>query len=150
MKKRFLSLLLAALMVCMSLSINAFAEDYSATYGENNSSSSSIVPYGVLSGYAQYNYSGSGLKKGSFPITVTGSWSPYAGWTVKTNLPGCSNISVYLTRPDGTKIGNTLYPGAIDEIANQTLVNVPTGTYMVYYEITSSSNCTGTIQVYIY
>lgn len=149
MKKRLLSFLLTALMVCMSLSINAFAEDYSATYGENNSSSSPIVPYGVLSGYAQHNHSTNSSPIGSFTINVTGSWSPYAGWTLKTDFSSNSKFEyVYLTRPDGTQIGNTLYPNSTDELSNKVLTNVPTGTYTVHYKL--SSNGSGTMQVWIY
>lgn len=144
MKKRFFSVILAVLMLCLQMQITAFATEYTPEpLGD-----SGIQPYGSLSGYAQHYHSATAPQTGSFSITVNGSWSPYAGWTLKTDFDSCSYFKVYLTRPDGTKIGSELYPNATDEIKNQVLLNVPTGTYIVHYQVQTS--CTGTIQVWIY
>lgn len=145
MKKRFFSVILAVLMLCLQMQITAFATEYAPEpLGD-----SEIQPYGSLSGYAQHYHSANSPQSGSFSITVNGSWSPYAGWTLKTNFDSNAEFEyVYLTRPDGTQIGSTLYPNATGEIKNKLLTNVPTGTYTVHYKLSSNGN--GTIQVWIY
>lgn len=154
--KKHLFCTFIAIVTCFAIQVTAFAAEPTVantsvcsndTVDEANSEGAF---YGSLSGYASYTYIyGISKANGSFPIDVNGSWSPWAGWTLKTDLPEGSWFTyVYLTRPDGTKIGDTLYPSAKDEIKNQALFNVPPGTYTVNYGL----NCVGegTITVWIY
>lgn len=154
MKKHLFSTFIA-IITCFAVQLTAFAAESTANempyteYEVSTESDSEIVLYGSLSGYASHTHHSGDALECSFPIQVSGSWSPFAGWTVKTNFSDSCRISyVYLTRPDGTKIGDTLYPGPNDELANKALFNVPTGTYTVHYGL--STSCDGTIQVYIY
>lgn len=155
LKKHLFSTFIA-IVTCLSIQVTAFAAEPTVadisvcsndTVDETNSEG---TVYGSLSGYASYTYVyGVSKTNGSFPIEVKGSWSPWAGWTLKTDVPDGSWFTyVYLTRPDGTKIGDTLYPSAKDEIKNQALVNVPPGTYTVNYGLNCTGN--GTITVWIY
>ncbi len=147
--KRFFSVIFA-LILCFSCSVSAFAatEEISAT-NSISLDSEEIMPCGSLSGYAQFSFKyGTSTTIGSFPIQVNGSWSPWAGWTVKTEFSGAANITVSLTRPDGTKIGDTFILSGNQEVANKTLLNVPAGQYTVHYTIDSASS--GSITVWIY
>ena len=149
MKKRLLAIIMATLMFCFATQMTVFATESTNTMLSSNSEENEIRPYGSLSGYAYYYHSRNDSLIGSFTIEVTGSWSPYAGWTLKTDFPSGTEFDyVYLTRPNGTQIGSTLYPSANSEISNQLLLDVPMGTYTVYYRL--SSNSSGTIQVWIY
>ena len=147
MKKRFLSMVMAAIILSLTSSLNVSAEGHSAIL--NKTQNSGVSMYGVLSGYAQHTQYSTDSTSVTFNIDVTGSWSAYAGWTVKTNFNGDVKINrVYLTRPNGSQIGSTLYPNTVDEITNKLLTNVPVGTYTVHYDLDRPT--TGTIQVWIY
>ncbi|MBP3254949.1 MAG: hypothetical protein J6M60_00445 [Clostridia bacterium] len=164
-KKRFLSLILS-FVLCFSMSSNAFAADIDNeiinaeddTTGSLDSVDLDLDPepedpvvMGSLSGYASYNFVyGNSESNGFFNIQVNGSWSPFAGWTVKTsfNENEAANIYVFLLRPDGSQIGSTIYLDPTDEVTNQLLLNVPVGTYTVGYHVNSIGN--GTIEVWVY
>ncbi len=153
--KKHLFYTFIAIFTCFAVQLTAFAaestdEISNMNYEISSETDSAIVPYGSLSGYASHAHHSGDALECSFPIQVSGSWSPFAGWTVKTNFSNnsCRISYVYLTRPDGTKIGDTLYPNANDELKNKALYNVPTGTYTVHYAL--STRCDGNIQVYIY
>lgn len=152
--KRFLSIL-CALALCLSCGVTAFASEVSDTPVSVSVASTDEggepVPYGSLSGYASFNFTyGKTERHGSFPIQVNGSWSPWAGWTVKTNFDPSETGTIFfwLTRPDGSKIGDFAYPGANGEVKNMALFNVPAGTYQVNYKIDSFAD--GNVQVWIY
>lgn len=147
MKKRILAMAMTAMILNLTFSIKVFAEEHSAILDKTQDSGVSVC--GVLSGYAQHTQYSNDSTSVSFSIDVTGSWSLYAGWTVKTNFSGDVKINrVYLMRPDGSQIGSTLYPDSVDEITNKLLTNVPVGTYTVHYDLDRPA--TGTIQVWIY
>ena len=148
MKKflRFTSIILA-LIVCLSFSTTSFA--MSADYTEEMAltSDESVMPIGSLSGYSNFHFEKGDTSTGPFPIQVTGSWSPWAGCTIKTEFDDYANITVYLTRPDGSKIGDTFTFSKSQEHAF-TIFNVPTGEYKVCYSI--DTNSSGNITVWIY
>lgn len=99
---------------------------------------------GSLSGYG-YKYDNT---DGSFTISVDGSWSPFAGCTIKTEgFSSSSQITVSVYDSEGScKTTKTL--GANDEKANIAIFNVPVGTYTIRYSILNPSG--GSIQVWIY
>lgn len=149
-KFRFLAMVLSALVLMLGFVAPSTYATGTGSGGGNVGIDDPAQPErGVLSGYNYYNYSAGNVTAGSFPIVVSGSWSAFAGWTVKTSFPGGGYVTVYLTRPDGSQIGNTVQLDPTDELTNMSLWNVPTGTYYVHYGITSSAY-SGTIEVWIY
>lgn len=154
--KKHLFYAFIAIVTCFAIQVTAFAAE--TTVADISVSSNDTVDeansegtfYGSLSGYASHTHHASDSRYGSFTIQVSGSWSPWAGLTVKTSFPdgNCTFGTLHLTRPDGTQIGDTLRPSANGEIKNVALYNVPAGTYTVHYSV--ESTCDGTIEVYIY
>lgn len=113
----------------------------------NNIAVDTIQPqavYGSLSGYG-YKYDD---NDGSFSFAVNGSWSPYAGCTIKTEgFSNTTSVTVKVYDSNGScKTTKTM--GANDEKGNIAIFNVPTGTYTVRYSMTNPSG--GSIQVWIY
>lgn len=146
-----------ALVMCIPTALTCFAAEPSTgqvTSDVSITSSESVQPRGVLSGYAGFNYvEGVTPYIGEFTIEVTGSWSAFAGLTVKTSgfdpaLSSEETVQVILYRPDGSVIHEGVYLGANDEVKNKPLFNVPTGTYTVVYRVLTVSN--GRIDVWIY
>lgn len=147
-----------SLVMCIPTALTCFAAEPSTgqvTSDVSITSSESVQPRGVLSGYAGFNYvEGVTPYIGEFTIEVTGSWSAFAGLTVKTSGfdPALSNgeetALVILSRPDGSVIHEGVYLGPNDEVKNKALFNVPTGTYTVTYMLSTVSN--GRIDVWIY
>ena len=140
---RFSGLILA-LMLMFSCNAIAFAAE------SNNSNNSSVVeevvqPRGVLSGY---NNTYTSKISGSFTVNVTGSWSAYAGCTIKTEgFSSSSSITVSVYDSSGScKTTKTL--GANEAKENIAILNVSPGTYTVIYSMTKPSS--GTIHVWIY
>lgn len=150
-KFRFLAVVMAALVMMLGIvAPSTYATGTGSGGGDVSVNDPANPERGVLSGYASYDYYAySSSTVGTFPLTVSGSWSAFAGWTVKTNFGGGGYITVYLTRPDGSQIGNIVQLDPTDEHANMSLWNVPTGTYQVHYSITSTYY-SGSIQVWIY
>ena len=150
MKKfRFLAVVMAVLMAILGFATPAaYATGTGSGTGTIGTDTPDTPDRGVLSGYAYYNYTAGNTSDGSFPLYVSGSWSPFAGWTAKTSFASGSYITLYLTRPDGSQIGNGIQLNPTDEVTNMSLWNVPTGTYYVHYSIYSSVS--GTIEVWIY
>ncbi len=138
MVSRFLALMLS-LAFALSCNSVSFAADSSITMSD-----SGIQPYGSLSGYG-HKYDN---KNGSFTFSVSGSWSPYGGATIKTDgFSGSTTITVKVYDSNGScKTTKTL--GGNDEKANIAILNVPTGTYKVTYSMSNPSS--GTIHVWIY
>ncbi len=113
-----------------------------------------IQPRGSLSGYG-HRWIGSttgspnGVTDGSYTFTVNGSWSPWAGLTVKAEGFSSDAIIVVHVLKDGNFVcdGIDLY-GSNQEKANIALWNVSPGEYTVNYSVKSS--VAGTIHTWIY
>lgn len=113
---RFLSVLLCSMMLIVSNNSTIFA-------AESNNSREVIgndvqVMTGSLSGYG-HKYDS---RTGSFTFSVSGSWSPYAGCTIKTEgFSNSSKISVRVYDSNGSsKTSQTL--GAND--AKENIINL--------------------------
>ena len=101
---------------------------------------------GSLSGYRSINVSGSGT--GSFVVDVSGSWSPWAGCTLKTS-GFSSNATIEISVCYGDDVKCTKILGPNSEVKNIAMLNVDAGGYTVKVNIKNKSN-TGNIQVWIY
>lgn len=101
---------------------------------------------GSLSGYKSMNVSGSGT--GSFVVDVSGSWSPWAGCTLKTS-GFSSNATIEISVKYGNDVKFTKILGPNTEAKNIAMLNVSPGGYTVEVKIQNNSN-TGNIQVWIY
>lgn len=142
-KKTMLSRILA-LVSSLTLIFSCNAISYAAESNVGIESNSEKSVNGSLSGYG-YKYD---TTDGSFTISVEGSWSPFAGCTIKTEgFSSSSQITVGVYDSEGScKTTKTL--GANDEKANIAIFNVPVGTYTIRYSILNPSG--GSIQVWIY
>lgn len=103
-----------------------------------------IVPYGSLSGYGQKYDTGTG----SFTMTVNGSWSPFAGCTIRTegfNSSTINEIRVY--DESGNEKASATLTGNMD-VRNLTMLNVSPGTYTVRYGMVNVSGGTIIVQIY--
>lgn len=138
------SILILVLLFMFSCNAIAFAAE-SNNINNNSAVEKVIQPRGVLSGY---NNTYTSKSSGSFTFNVTGSWSPYAGCTIKTEgFSSSSSITVSVYDSSGyCKTTQTL--GTNTAMENITIFNVPTGTYTIKYSISSPS--AGTIHVWIY
>lgn len=138
MALRFLALVFS---MVFALSFNSVSF---ATESDINTEASGVQPYGSLSGYG-HKYDN---QNGSFTFTVSGSWSPYGGATIKTEgFSSSTSITVKIYDSSGScKTAKTL--GGNDEKANIALINLPTGTYTVRYSMQNPS--AGTVHVWIY
>lgn len=145
---RFLAVLLAlSFYLSPTLAVNA-NESNNVEIGtilENE-----IQPRGVLSGYGQ-QYT-SGRKSGSFDFNVTGSWSAFAGCTVKFDgFPSGTTIKYTLTQVSNNqqKFSRSFTINSSDnEDNNIAIFNVATGTYRLTWELSNIQ--TGTIHCYVY
>lgn len=163
--KQMLTMMLALALV-FSLSIPAFAaevrnDEFSIanaltteeTLGaESTEESSTIQPRGVLSGYGNGTTGQSGdywPSDGEFYFDVTGSWSPFAGCTIKTEgFIENDCVLVYVYNEDGDVIVEKELIGSSAEIKNIPIFNVSPGRYRVYFLVRSS--IPGTVHVWIY
>lgn len=138
MVSRFLALMLS-LVFALSCNSTSFAAESSISNED-----AGVQPYGSLSGYG-HKYDNT---NGSFTFTVSGSWSPYGGATIKTEgFSSATSITVKIYDSNGScKTTKTL--GANDEKANIAIINVPTGTYTVRYSMQNPSS--GSVHVWIY
>lgn len=103
-----------------------------------------IVPYGSLSGYGQRTASSSG----SFKVPVKGSWSPWAGCTIRSEgFDSETVIEVHVNDEAGNEKAKGTLQGNM-EIANLAMVNVSPGEYEVHYVMTSPSYGTVIVQIY--
>ena len=137
---RFLSSLLVIISIFTS-NVTVFAAESAMTM---NTALNEVQPRGSLSGYgSKYAYGSS-----SFSLSVNGSWSPFAGCTIKTEgFSSNSTISVSVYDSSGScKTTKTLGPN--DEKANIAIFNVSPGTYKISYTVDNPSN--GTVSVWIY
>lgn len=143
-KKMVLRILALALsvMFVFSNNSNSFACELNKSAETNNVQLQAV--YGSLSGYG-YKYDD---NDGSFSFAVNGSWSPYAGCTIKTEgFSNSTSVTVKVYDSNGScKTTKTL--GANDEKGNIAIFNVPIGTYTVRYSMSNPSG--GSIQVWIY
>lgn len=102
------------------------------------------VPYGSLSGYGQRTVSATG----SFTMQVNGSWSPWAGCTIRTEGFDSQTVNeVHVYDESGNEKAKATLNGNM-EIANLAMLNVSPGKYKVSYGMSMPS--TGTIIVQIY
>lgn len=102
------------------------------------------VPYGSLSGYGQAKISGTD----SFTFPVNGSWSPFAGCTIRTEGFDSQTVNeVIVCDASGNEKARATLKGNM-EVANLAIFNVSPGTYEVTSFMTMPSN--GTVIVHIY
>ena len=139
---RFLSVLLCSMMLIVSNKSTIFAAEFDNSKAVIGNDVQAIN--GSLSGYG-HKYDS---NTGSFTFSVSGSWSPYAGCTIKTEgFSSSSRIVVSVYDSSGSsKTSQTL--GANDAKENIAIFNVSPGTYTVKYSIANPSS--GTIHVWIY
>ena len=148
---RFITALLTlTLCLSMSLSVSA-AEKGTLNYNEVNSTSENqIQPRGSLSGYGSQNTSG--RASGQFSFSVTGSWSPWAGCTVKFDgFPNGTTFYYTLTNVDtGATIFSRTFTTTSNDIDdnNIPMVNVSPGTYRLSWSLSTAKS--GTIHCYVY
>lgn len=102
------------------------------------------VPYGSLSGYGQNTMSTSG----SFKMTVNGSWSPFAGCTIRTEgFNSATRNEVVVCDESGNEKAKATLTGNM-EVANLAMLNVSPGKYTVYTTMKLPSNGTLIVQIY--
>lgn len=144
------TLLTLTLCLTMSLSVSA-AEKETLNYNEVTSiSEDQVQPRGSLSGYG--SQATSGLIAGQFTFAVNGSWSPWAGCTVKfEGFPSGTGFSYVLTNVDtGTTMFSRSFTTTNYDIDdnNIPMVNVAPGNYRLTWTIASPKS--GTIHCYVY
>lgn len=148
MSSRFIVLMLV-FTLCLSSTLTANATG-SKSIETNTVLENEVQPRGVLSGYG-YQYT-SGKKAGSFDFTVTGSWSAFAGCTVKfEDFPTGTTIKYTLTQVSNNqqKFSRSFTINSSDnEDNNIAIFNVSTGTYRLTWELSNIQ--TGTIRCYVY
>lgn len=145
-----IALLTLTLYLSMSLSVNAAEKDTLAITEVNTSSEGQIQPRGSLSGYGS-QYTSSKIS-GQFSFSVTGSWSPWAGCTVKfENFPNGTTIYYTLTNVNtGTSMFSRSFTISSNDLDdnNIPLANVSPGTYCLSWSLSNSN--AGTIRCYVY
>ena len=103
-----------------------------------------IVPYGSLSGYGQRTTSATG----SFKMQVNGSWSPWAGCTIRTEGFKSATVNeVHVYDESGNEKAKATLTGNM-EVANLAMVNVSPGKYTVSYAMSMPSDGTIIVQIY--
>lgn len=101
---------------------------------------------GSLSGYRSISVSGSGT--GSFVVDVNGSYSPWAGCTLKTSgFSSEATIDISVCYGNDVKCSKTLGPNT--EVKNIAMLNVSAGGYTIKINVHNNSN-KGNITVWIY
>lgn len=158
--------LMLALALVFSLSTSAFAAEIETDEAssvnalatleninkETSEETSTIQPRGVLSGYGNGTTPHSGdywPSEGEFYFDVTGSWSPFAGCTIKTEGFATNDIiTVIVYNPNGEKIVTKYLTGTNDEEKNIPIFNVSPGRYRVYFYTTTGMP--GTVHCWIY
>lgn len=154
-KKQVFGLFMAMVMA-ISLSVPAFAAetpsvspDIGVTSGDMQIvevTDEGIQTRGSLSGYRCVEAIGSGT--GFFVVDVSGSWSPWAGCTLKTsNFSSDATIEITVRYGDEVKFTKTLGPNT--EVRNIAMLNVSPGGYTVDVKIENNSN-RGTIEAWFY
>lgn len=144
------TLLTLTLCLTMSLSVSA-AEKETLNYNEVTSiSEDQVQPRGSLSGYG--SQATSGRIAGQFNFAVNGSWSPWAGCTVKfEGFPSGTTFDYTLTNVDtGTTVFTRTFTTTSNDIDdnNIPMVNVSPGTYRLYWSLSNVHS--GTIHCYVY
>lgn len=144
-----------AIILCLGMTVTVSAAELSTkTISEANAEDVTIQPRGSLSGYGhEWHGGGSGIDY--FDFTVSGSWSPWAGCTVKTEgFPSSASTAYRLVRLDGgSEIA--MFPDNADrwlngnnEDKNIPLFNVSPGTYRLYYQCYFGDS--GTVHCWVY
>lgn len=107
-----------------------------------------IETKGSLSGYRSMNIQGSGSA--SFIVDVNGSWSPWAGCTLKTSgFSSNTTIDVQVCYGNDVKCSKRLGPNS--EVKNIAMLNVSPGGYTIKFTVNgNASNNTGNLTVWIY
>ena len=155
---RFITTLLA-ITLCLSIPLSAsaaekdMATDIETVVTPDESTEEPVRPYGSLSGYGQQYTNGN--ISGSFEFNVTGSWSPWAGCTVKfDDFPAGSVINFRLVEVSSGRwmFGNSdrsfTVTSSDNEDNNIPLLNVSPGTYRLMWTIVGTER--GTVRCYIY
>lgn len=148
---RFITALLTlTLCLSMSLSVSAAEKDALTITEVNTASEGQIQPRGSLSGYGS-QYTSSSVS-GEFNFSVTGSWSPWAGCTVKfEGFPNGTTIYYTLTNVDtGTSMFSRSFTTSSNDIDdnNIPMTNVSPGTYRLNWRIPTADS--GKIHCYVY
>ena len=141
---KFLITLFLSLLILPVFTICTFAETKPSVFSVNYASQ-----IGTLSGYGSGSISGSNTHDGEFWVDVTGTWSSFAGCTIKTS--GFSeNDSVIVTVYDqsGNQKCSRQLEGSSSEKKNIPIFNVSPGRYHV--TIWVSSRQAGIVQCWIY
>lgn len=149
--KRFITLG-CAFALCLCMNTTTFAAEKFST--SEQLKIQEVQPRGSLSGYGHEWHSG-GSNLDFFDFEVTGSWSPWAGCTVKTEgFPSSASIAYRLVRREGNS-EISMFPDNSDrwingngEDKNIPLLNVSPGTYRLYYQ--SYFGDAGTVHCYVY
>lgn len=112
-----------------------------------NATNNEPVPYGSLSGYKSVETPALSFK-GSFVVDVNGSWSPWAGCTLKTEgFSDNATIEISVCYGDDVKFTKILGPNS--EATNIAMLNVSPGGYTVNCTVKDNSNA-GRITIWIY
>ena len=142
---------ITAVMPAFATEVSTITEDVKITSGDLQIVAVSDVDdaketRGVLSGYRSITVSGSGT--GSFMVDVNGSYSLWAGCTLKTSgFTTDAKVRITVLYDDDVKLTKILGPNT--EITDIVMWNVSAGGYTVEYQIEGNSNV-GQIQVWIY
>lgn len=148
---RFITaLLVLTLCLSMPLSVSAAEKETLTSTKVDTTSESQIQPRGSLSGYgSQYT---SGNVSGQFNLSVTGSWSPWAGCTVKfEGFPNGTTIYYSLINVNtGSTVFSRSFTTSSSDIDdnNIPMVNVSPGTYRLTWSLSTAKS--GTIHCYVY
>lgn len=132
-----------------SAEVSTVTSDMQVTSGDmklTDVTGDGVQTRGSLSGYRSINVSGSG--EGSFVVDVSGSWSPWAGCTLKTSgFSDNSTIEISVCYGDDVKFTKVLGPNT--EAKNIAMLNVSPGGYTIKLHVEGNSNV-GNITVWFY
>lgn len=133
------ALIFASLLTPTSAALAAEVPEASVQQQEDG-----IVPYGSLSGYGEKATS----STISFKMTVNGSWSPWAGCTLRTEgFADATTNEIKVRDASGNVKAQATLKGNM-EVANLAMYNVSPGEYEVTTIMAFPSN--GKIIVHVY
>lgn len=158
-QKRNFFVFCMALVITIAMSSNCVLAAEVSNCTDISDANDGIVPYGSLSGYVSQNIPINISKEQNvyIPIEVSGSWSPWAGCTLKTSgfpentqlqLRVCYHVGPNDGSQDVEKIGWKSF-GPSTEYTNIPMINVEPGNYRIYIEVIGNTG-SGTVECWIY
>ena len=145
--KNFKKAAAVIMTLVLTLCINATVFAAAPLQEESNTATLTVEPRGSLSGYG-HRYVNSWENAGNFTVNVSGSGSPWAGCTFKTEgFSSSDGVTLTLLKPDGGQAHAPITVNGSGEVQFAFLF-AGTGNYTVKYG--HHGGTAGTIHCYIY